>query len=427
MIAHQQPTPETRSASLQQNRSFLLFWGGQSLSSVGNGMSFVAYPLLVFATARSVQVMGLATALMGLGSFCAGLISGVLADRFDRRVLLLLCDACSAAGYTVIPLYWHFLGPQVGLLLVLAFPLEFASLAATVASTASLPQLVEPAHLVSANARLQVSNALGFVCGPILAGLLIGVFGSALVALTLNALSYLASVLSLLLIRLRPVGSGDAAATTRPHWWSTWLAGARFLWQHPLLLWIVLLRIGEMLCLAGSYDLVVFRVRQELGQPAVAVGIMWGVGTFGAIAGGVLAPRVRRWLGFGVPFLGGLALQGLSFLAVGWLSNLWFLVACGIGVTFGDILVIVLGQTALQESTPDTLQGRVTAAMQAGIWLATAVGAAASTSLAAMLGSTTPVFAVIGLLLLALAGVGVLTPASSRLSEPPISLSQSAG
>jgi hypothetical protein len=101
-------------------------------------------------------------------------------------------------------------GAAGGVLLVLAFPLGLARLAATVASTASLPQLVEPAHLVSANARLQVSNALGFVCGPTLAGLLIGVFGSALVPLTLNALSYVVSVLSLLLIRLRPVGSAAA-------------------------------------------------------------------------------------------------------------------------------------------------------------------------------------------------------------------------
>jgi MFS family permease len=181
-----------------------------------------------------------------------------------------------------------------------------------------------------------------------------------------------------------------------------------------------------MLCLAGSYDLVVFRVRQELRQPAVVVGVLWGLGTLGAIAGGILASRLRRWLGFGVPFFAGLALQGLSFLAIGGLSNLWLLVACGVGVTFGDILVVVLGQAVLQEETPDDLQGRVTATMQAGIWLATAAGAAASTSLAALLGSTSPVFLVTGLLL-ALAGGSFLTPARRRLSETPISLSHSAG
>jgi MFS family permease len=420
MIEQQQPSSQKHGGSLRHNRTFMIFWGGQSLSFLGSGMAFVAFPLLVFASSHSVQVMGLATALMGLGSFLAGLVSGVLADRYDRRRLLLLCDACSAAGYAAIPLCWWLLGPQVWLLLLVALSLGFFSLAATVASTASLTRLVEPTQLVAANARLQSSNALAFVLGPILTGVLIGVLGSVLAPLTFNAISYLFSVLSLLLIRLRP-SSAEAASTKDPYRWATWLAGVRFLLRHSLLGWVVILRIGEMLLLAGIFDLVVYRVRHELGQTDVAVGILWGLGALGAIAGGALAPRLRHRLGFGLPLLGGLAIQALSFLAIGFLENLPLLFVCGLGVTFGDILVAILGQALIQEQTPDVLQGRVTAALQTGIWLATAAGAAASTSLAATLGRTTPVFVLTGLLMLALTIWGLLSPACRRVADAPAS------
>jgi MFS family permease len=404
---------EGQPASLWHNGPFNLFWFGQSLSLIGSGMAFVAFPLLIFGLTHSIQQMGLVTALMGAGSLAAGLVAGVLADRRDRRVLLLLCDACSAVGYAAIPLCWWLVGPQPLLPLLVAAPLGFFNLAATVATTASIPRLVEPAQLVAANARLQSSNAVAFVVGPILAGVLISLLDTSAI-LAINAVSYLISVGSLLLIRLRPANTEDTQTLEKGQN-GHWLAGLRFLLQRPLLGWVAALRVGEMLLLAGVFDLLVYRVRNELHQSTSAVGLLWGLGTLGAIAGSILVPRLRRQLGFGLLFLTGLALQAISFLAIGFLANLPLLVVCGIGITFGDIWVQILAAALLQEQTPDVFQGRVTAAVQTILWAGSALGAAATTSLAAWAGSTPPVFLLIGGLMGSLAVLGLLTPARKAL------------
>ncbi len=398
-----------KQTSLWRNGAFNLFWSGQSLSLLGSGMAFVAFPLLIFELTHSIQQMGLVTALMGTGSLIAGLVAGVLADRQDRLLLLLVCDACSAVGYLVIPVWWWVAGPQALVPLIVAAPLGFFSLAATVAGTASIPRLVKSAQLVEANARLQGSSAVAFVVGPIIAGVLISLFGTTLV-LALNAASYLFSVASLLLVRLYPAEDRETVPLDLDSG-GHWLAGLRFLLQRQMLGWVAALRIGEMLLLAGVFDLLVYRVRQELHQSNEAVGLLWGLGTLGAIVGSILAPRLRRTVGFGALFLSGLALQAISFMALGFLSSLPLFILCGVGVTLGDVWVQILAGALLQEHTPDRLQGRVTASVQTGLWVGTALGAAATTSLAGALGSTPPVFLLIGCLFACLVVLGIVTPA----------------
>jgi MFS family permease len=411
----QTATASAKSGVLWRNRAFTVFWLGQSLSLLGSGMAFVAFPLLVFTLTHSVQRMGQVTALMGVGSLIAGLVAGVLADHVDRRRMLLACDTCSAILFGAIPLWWWLFGHQVLLPFFFAAPLGFLSIAATVASTASIPRLVEPHQLEEANARMQSSTAISLVIGPILAGALIGLVGEPII-LALNAVSYLISVGSLLLIRLRqPPAEGSAGPETGML--GHWLAGVRFLLRHPRLGWVAALRIGEWMLLAGVFDLLAFRVKSELHQGSAAVGVLWGLGTLGAIAGSLLAPRLRRSLGFGFVFLTGLALQAISLAAIGFLTFLPLFALCGIGVTFGDIGINILGASLLQAQTPDGVQGRVTAVVQTGMWGGAALGAAATTTLAAWAGSTPPAFWLIGGLMGGLAVLGLFTPVRKPMRD----------
>src|SRR5262245_39198189 len=110
MIEPQEPPALVFAGSLWRNRPFAIFWGGQTLSLLGSGMAFVALPLLVYTTTHSIQLMGAITALMGVGSFLAGLVSGPLADRFDRRGMMLCCDTLAVLLYGAIPLWWWLIG-----------------------------------------------------------------------------------------------------------------------------------------------------------------------------------------------------------------------------------------------------------------------------------------------------------------------------
>ena len=181
--------------------------------------------------------------------------------------------------------------------------------------------------------------------------------------------------------------------------------------------WIAAFRLGAFFVLSGVFDLLLFHVKQELHLTNLSVGLLWGLGGLGAIVGGLLAPFLRRWWGFGVPFLGGLALQGLCLLAIGSVTSLVPLVFLGVGITLGDILIQILAATLQQALTPDRLLGRVTSAIQTGVWLGGALGAAVSTWLASIIGSTPPVFFLLGVVMLGFAVLGLFTPARLRAPE----------
>lgn len=411
----QQPATTTAPASLWRSQRFLVFWGGQAISQIGSSMAMLALPLLVLQTTGSVARMGLVTALIAVGSVLAGVLSGMLVDHLNRRLFMLSCDALSAVLYASIPLFLNVVGAQGLLLYLLAAPLGFLAVSSTVAAQASLPHLVERGQLTQANAGYQICLALAFLVGPLLAGSLTPLVGAPTL-MGLNALSYLVSVLSLVAIRLRPA-SDEPDQPTPTGAIGEWVAGVRFLLVDARVRWIVILRLAALMLMGGAFDLVIFRLKRELHTGDFIVGLVWGLGAVGDIAAGLSTPWLRRRLGFGACFLGGLLLLGGSIVIIG--LNAQVLVFLGLGtiLAFGDIVAQITSSSLVQEVTPGVLQGRVAAAIQTILYAGSALGAAISTFLAARLGSTPPVFVGMGLLILALPVLGFWTPARLRSPE----------
>src|SRR5258707_4539251 len=90
--------------SLWRNRDYLLLWSGQALSDIGGAVSELAYPLLVLAVTHSPAQAGLVAALPALPSTLFSLFAGVLVDRWDRRLVMLVCYAWRAPSLARIPL-----------------------------------------------------------------------------------------------------------------------------------------------------------------------------------------------------------------------------------------------------------------------------------------------------------------------------------
>src|SRR5262245_10944998 len=109
-----------RHASFWRKPSFLLFWGGQSLSNLGDAFALVALPLLVLQTTGSITQLGLITATSGVGRLLAGVVAGLVVDRVDRRKFMIVCDASRLILYGSIPCAWLLAGPQLWLVYVVA-------------------------------------------------------------------------------------------------------------------------------------------------------------------------------------------------------------------------------------------------------------------------------------------------------------------
>ncbi len=397
---------------LWRNRGFNILWAGQTLSALGDAFALVALPLLVLAATGSVAQMGLVTGVYGVGQLVAGLFAGMLVDRMDRRGVMIVCDSLRFALYAALPVWWALAGPALWLIYVVSLFGALLGMTFQVAYMTAIANLVDRDQLTDANGRLQATYSVAYVVGPLLAGVITGRAGAPL-AIGVDAVTFAISAASLLLIRLR-TQTGDGAK--REGKLSELLAGARYLWSQPALRAITWLTVILMLLVGGGIDLFIYHLKHDLRQGDEAVGVVLGLASVGAALGSTLAPWLRRRAGFGVIWIGGLALSGLALALIGPAPTLWAVAALAMGFTLGDSLRAILQITLRQELTPDHLLGRVTSAFWTLGAVPTSFGAALTAGVAQRVGTPLTLLGM-GLGVVALALLAPLTPVRDARPE----------
>src|SRR2546421_7780740 len=97
-------TAAVRPASLWRNRDFLLLWSGQMVSAIGSQVSLLAFPWLILAVTGSPVQAGLIAALRALPYLFFGLPAGALVDRWNRKRVMILCDAGRTLAMGSVPI-----------------------------------------------------------------------------------------------------------------------------------------------------------------------------------------------------------------------------------------------------------------------------------------------------------------------------------
>jgi MFS family permease len=388
---------------LWRNRSFRNLLIVQTLSALGDSFSYVAIPLLVLHTTGSVAQMGLVTGLTGAASIVSGVFAGVIADRVNRRALLMACDIARCILYAAIPLAWLF-SPQLWLIYLAVPAAGVFSMLFDVTYVTAVPAIVEPGQITAANGRLYASFAIAGVAGPMLAGLVSGLYGPS-VAVGVDAASFAISAAGALFIRLRPASPSAPVGSARREF----LAGARFLWVTPVLRSLTVALSVITFLTYGLTDLIVYDVEHALHHADSTVGYVLAAATVGTFIGSALVARVRRRLGFGGSWVGSWVLSGLAVVCLGLVSNIVVVaVAAAVAYLFTGVGGIC-SMSLRQEITPAHLLGRVTAAFWTIHSALAPLGAALLTALAAGYG-VTPVFLAIGLGVTVTAAAAVFTP-----------------
>ena len=389
-------------ARLWRNRNFTIFWAGQTLSVFGDAFATIAIPLLVLQATGSVAIMGLVTAVFGIAQVVTGLFAGWLADRLDRRRLMIFCDTLRTVLYFSIPLGWWLSGPHLWLIFAVVALGSGLAMVFQVTYITAIANLVDPDQLNEANSRLQGTQALAFILGPILAGLISGIFGPS-VAISVDALSFAVSALSILLIRLRPVArvsplellrSETTAQTAVPRETQIrgslrqeFLAGLSFLWRQPVLRALTIMLFFEGLLNSGALDIFIFHIKHDLGQNDTTVGLVFGLASLGGLVAGVMTPRLRRNWGFAVCWIGGNLALYAALSLIGLATNLWLIGGLASIFTFTSTLTAICSISLRQQITPDYLLGRVTSAFWTLTSAPAPIGAAIFTALAGQMGA----------------------------------------
>ena len=386
-------------------RDFTLFWTAETLSTFGSSFSFVAVPLLVLHATGSVAQMGLLTGVSSVAGLAAGVFAGSIADRFDRRRLLIAANLAQAVLFGAIPAVWFFASPIWLLYVTVPLAAVFAMIFRVTYVTV-VPRLVDADQITEANGRLSASFAATGIIGPVLAGLISGQFGPQ-AAIGVDAVSFALAGAGLVLVHLRPPSS--AAAAEPAGWWRDLVTGAAFLWRHPVLRWLTVLLTALIFFWQGLVDLLIFYLKHDLAQPDQTVGSVMAVATVGTLAGALGVARLRRRIGFGASWIGSSVLAGVAVAATAFTHSVIGVAALA---TIAYALTAVGGICSMslrQEVTPDALLGRVTSAFWTIHFALGPIGAAVVTALAARLGAST-VIGVCGVAYMLIAALGILTP-----------------
>jgi Na+/melibiose symporter-like transporter len=357
--------------SLWRHRDFMALRIGQSVSEVGSSVTTVALPLtaVVLLHASTLQV-GLLSAAGTASFLLVALPAGLVVDRVAKRWLMLSCDLARMViiGSVAVAAAFHVL--TMGQVYAVALLSGLATVFFDVAYQSYVPSLVKRDQLHEANGKLGASQAFAGVVGPSLGGALFGLIKAG--AMTVDAISYGVSTVSLLLIRARepvrvPGGKKPGQGSMRQEVF----AGLSFVLSHRVLRKIAACTGTANLfgAMSGALE-ILFLVRVVHVRPA-EVGVLFGIGSLGGIGGGLLSGRLSRWIGsariiwFSMLVFGAVPIV-MPLTAPGPRLVLFPIAAAGLSFT---ALVYNIAQLSYRQLiTPPELLGRMNAAIRWIVW-----------------------------------------------------------
>ncbi|GHC43117.1 MFS transporter [Streptomyces flavofungini] len=330
---------------------FWLLFCGESASAVGTGASAIALPLVSFQDSGDVRAAGLVSTALSVGIVAARLPAGLLADRHERRTILLWCNAVGALVLGALAVLQAAHAAQLAVLLVAAFLLGTVGSTLAPAENVAVRNVVDAALLPRALALLQGRSAFAMIAGPLAGGALLKadaawVFGA-------DALTYLTAACCAFLL---PSRTGPVSAEKTPL--RATAEGLRFLWRSPLLRYGALNATVLNLVFNGLLIVIIASSQRE-GTGEVSVGVQTAALGAGALVGALAAAPVARHLPVRHAIVGATAviaaaLTGFAVAQDTWGSALMLALAAAAGP-----VISVVVSAAQMRITPLSLQGRV--------------------------------------------------------------------
>ena len=345
--------PRVREEPLSHNRDFLLLLGGQGISAFGDALSQTALPLLVLALTGSGVAMGLVGVLNTIPDLVFGLLAGVIADRSDRRLMILGADFGRAILTALIPLTIYLHGPTIAVILLIAAPMSMLRALFLAAYTAAMPSLVGRPLLGRATSTLETVYSLSFVIGPSIAGLLAAVVGFG-PTIAVDALSFIVSSAAMALIR-RPLQERqdrpplDLRAEIRE--------GIAYIAGHPTLRLAVSYWGLISVITAGLIPVLTYFVTKQLGLGTATFGLLLSANGIGYLIGAIAMNRVRL-RSAGKLMLVGTGIEAIAMIvAVNGQPVVLFPAAFVVGLSSAAVVITYV--TLRSAAAPDELLGRV--------------------------------------------------------------------
>ncbi|MDF2626700.1 MAG: multidrug resistance protein [Symbiobacteriaceae bacterium] len=340
---------------LMRNRSFLLVFTGMAVSLLGDALYALTLPLWVLDATGSAGAVALLNGLGSVTSLLLAPLAGTIADRTDRRHIMIAADLVRALAVGAAAIFMLTGRASFGHVLAVGALLSGASVFFTPAYAASQSGLVHPEDLTRSLSLFQMMRQIVAMAGPSLAGVVVAGVGAG-PALGLDAATFGISAVAIALARLR---WAPRPPRERRPFWADFRTGISTIADHPVLRRTVVLTCGVNAAGAMFGVLLPVIARQEWHLSAQQYGL-WGTASpAGIMLGLTLVTAVANRIRFRGRFmLLALLGMGVTNLAMAWGSGFWpFTVLLFLGgLTFG--LSNVMFAALYRVLVPQEQQGR---------------------------------------------------------------------
>lgn len=350
-------------------RNYWFLWSGYSVSTFGTYLSMVIINLFIYQMTGSPFLVGLFFLFRLIPAFFMGNLAGFLADRYDRRVLIIAADICRAVLiFSVI-----FLKDDLYPLYFIIFGIAVCDRLYQSAIGGALPNIVGGENLLPANSYLSAARTVGLLSGPILGGVFASMkaYGA---AFSIDAATYLFSAAMFFLINAK--FQVDMVERSKASMWDGIKSGYGFVLARAGLLSIILIRCLDAFGSAAlNISIPVFS--SSLGQltPGLCYGLIYAAFGSGEVLGAMYLARK--------PFVR----ERPPEAVIGWsilLMALFFGIALGGPNLFHTMFFIFLsaameGVTCVTyniylQRSPDAIRGRIVGTSETGVWTSMGIG-----------------------------------------------------
>lgn len=354
----------TSTTRLRDDRDFVRYWSARQVSLMGSLVTAVVMPVLIYRVSGSPALTALTTVLEGLPYVLFGLFAGALADRLDRRRVMVATDLLCALAIGSVPLAYAVGKLTVPHILAAAFTSQTLFTMFDGAAFGALPTLVGRDRIGEANAAIWGFGGVIDLSVPMAVGVALAVVYPADL-LAIDALSFLASALLLRSIR-RPM-TGDRShrrSFSARQVLADVAEGLRFLWGHAGVRAMTLIGMLQSMAGAGFMALAVPYADRVLGigTSGPRFGMVFSAWGIGGIVAATITPRLLRRHSTARVTLAFIPLSAVAGIAVA-LSRHWAL-ATTLMIVWGIAyqVVIINSLSYRQQVTPEHLLGRVNTA-----------------------------------------------------------------
>ena len=384
------------------NGSFALFWSSRVLATLALQMQTVAIGWQLYSLTGSALDLGLVGLVQFVPTIVLTLVVGQVADRYDRRLVVVICEVAQAGAVGVLALgsYGGWLTREG--MLTLAAVLGAARAFENPARAAFVPHLVPLAMLPRAIASVTSAGQTARIVGPALGGVLYTLGPTTVYSLVVALYVVGATLIAL----VRSVAPARMAEALTP---DSLFSGIAFILRQRVLLGLMTLDLFAVL-LGGATALLPIYARDILATGPSGLGLLRAAPAIGALSMSLLLTRRPVDRHAGPVLFAGVFVFGVATLVFGMSTSLPLsLAALCIGGA-ADLLSVVIRQSLVQIRTPDAMRGRVSAVHSLFTGTSNQLGEFESGLLAAFFGAVPAVL---------IGGVGTLVVAAAWMYRFP--------